>query len=74
MTEIGLILLGVIVVGGLLAFFLLRTKRGGDAPAGPRTVGDLVRLKAEESGAAGPAEATRPTGPSAAATVGPDVA
>ncbi|MFB9745628.1 carboxypeptidase regulatory-like domain-containing protein [Pseudonocardia sulfidoxydans] len=65
MTEIGLILLGVIVVGGLLAFFLLRTKRGGETQTGPRTVADLVRLKAEESGAvsATPAAPPPPSAP-----------
>ncbi|MFD1233651.1 hypothetical protein ACFQ34_10185, partial [Pseudonocardia benzenivorans] len=49
MTEIGLILLGVIVVGGLVAFFMLRTTRGESPSDGPRTVGDLVRLKAESA-------------------------
>ncbi|ODU02784.1 MAG: hypothetical protein ABS81_16510 [Pseudonocardia sp. SCN 72-86] len=73
MTEIGLILLGVIVVGGLLAFFLLRTKRGGEPQAGPRTVADLVRLKAEESGSTDATESARPAAPQPAVAPKSDV-
>lgn len=73
MTEIGLILLGVIVVGGLLAFFLLRTKRDGETQTGPRTVADLVRLKAEESGNAGAAAGAQPAAPTPAVTPTGDV-